>query len=123
MKLRLRPILEHLDACEEGLAWIDQHKYGAFKEAWDNFPESESWHYWVIQMLRLNDFQAAQDIDMEGWRIYVRTKVGCRHAARRRYYLTDAVRKAVEEMLVQYAHLNGCARWRFDEEDPIDANP
>lgn len=110
-KLKLLPILRHMDACEPALDWVELHKFSTFKEVWAAVPAKENWHYWVACQLRVAGFEEAQDIDVRAWQIFLKTRGSTteKAQARREYYLTNKVREVIEGVLIQYAYVNDCA--------------
>jgi hypothetical protein len=95
--LKLMPILEHMNACEESKYWLRKRKYATFAEAWDAC--SAWWKDWVVAVLAEDGCVGACNL----WGIVRPWNTDLFLAVYRNE------RHNVERWLVEYAHKHGCA--------------
>lgn len=123
--LKLSPILRDMRACHRALLWVDYYQYKTFKEAWENVPSDENWHFWVIQELwkRMGSKPGYKDLLDETDAMYRTVQYAPDwETVMHKFFLSARVRKTVEQLLVQYAHTRGCAV-EVSNEATIDAHP
>lgn len=104
MKLKLSPIIKHMELGVFALKWLAKHKHPTFAEAWLNYPWL-SFRINVVKQLyaaRVPGIDEVQGQVTYNMRHYYAGDVW-------RYLQTPSVVKRIEKALIYYAYVNDCA--------------